>query len=214
MSAYEELQARADVLAERVQRAMYEDPFWMARFGARGEQFAKHDGRQHVLYLVDALRYGDPKIVVDYAKWLQSVLTTRGMCTRHLDENLERVGRAIADDALDPEGKARAYLDAARRGLAHPEGTPARTIQEVAPALAAQAPADARNDALTHLSYAADAIALGRDDLFEGYLAFITPFLAVRRSPAASVPLVLRGLAAAPGAPEAFVALVARTVHA
>ncbi len=214
MNTHEALKARAEALAERVQRAMYEDPFWTERFGARGEQFAKHDGRQHVLYLVDALRYGAPKIVADYATWLQSVLTTRGMCTRHLDDNLARLAQAIVDDGLDEDGRPSAYLEAARRALLYPEGSDARAVQDAAPRLVERAAREARADALNHLSFAADAIALGRDDLFDGYLAFIVPFLAARRPTSAAVPNVLRALARDPEAPPALASLVERTVRA
>ena len=52
MSAHPELasqlEAQADALARHSIAAMYADPFWDARFGARGRRFAEEDGVHHV----------------------------------------------------------------------------------------------------------------------------------------------------------------------
>jgi hypothetical protein len=67
------IEARAEVLVEHALRAMYLNPFWEERFGARGRQFARADNAFHVSYLVQALRAGSPELLAHYASWLQLV---------------------------------------------------------------------------------------------------------------------------------------------
>src|SRR5690242_53576 len=90
-----QLENRGAALARRAIEEMYKNPFWQERFGRRGRQFAEQDGRYHVSYLVEALRFQTPDIFINYARWLQTVLTTRGMCSRHLAENFSRLADAI-----------------------------------------------------------------------------------------------------------------------
>jgi len=132
-----------------------------------------------------------------YARWLQQVLTTRGMCTRHLDENFERLGRAIAE-TIDDSAPAVTMLEVARRALRYPEGTPARRVQDAAPELvksvAAQLysrhpawPAEQRarcaDDLRYHLAYAADALALAMPSVFAAYITWIGEFFERRKLP-------------------------------
>src|SRR4051812_15173560 len=100
----ERIERLGDSFARRALSIMYANPFWDDRFGERGRRFAEEDGRHHVSYLCEALRQGDPRVMVRYARWLQSVLTTRGMCSAHLDENLERIGGVILSEGL-PDGR-------------------------------------------------------------------------------------------------------------
>src|SRR5690606_8457401 len=127
-------------IAVRVTDAMYADPFWTARFGARGRMHAEEDAAYHVEYLVQALVARDAEVMRRYARWLQAVLTTRGMCTRHLDESLARVGSA-ASEVLGPPGRGSAavaaYVGAAREALSYDEG-PARDLQDASDALVAR----------------------------------------------------------------------------
>lgn len=191
-----QLQARANELVERVHREMYANPFWKARFGERGEKFSREDGHFHLKYLSQALLAGSPGTLEEYARWLQSVLATRGMCSRHLAENYQRLGRAIAE-AFPAEGsRAVQYLASAEAALTYREG-PARAVQQAAAKLAQRAADDlykrhpewlergkeagrARcvDDLQYHLSYVADALALGAYTTFEAYAVWIAGFLA------------------------------------
>jgi hypothetical protein len=201
MQLADQLEARADALVERALRAMYANPFWDERFGERGRQFARADNHHHIAYLVLALRVHSPEPLARYARWLQEVLTTRGMCTRHLAENFARLADAIGDEHIEGGGPALAYLGAAEEALVYSDD-PARALQAVSTDIADRAAATiysrhpawlerwgepgrrrCLDDLAYHLSYLTDALALGRDELFAEYVAWIAGFLARRSVP-------------------------------
>jgi hypothetical protein len=197
-----DLQASGRRLSARVIDDMYaDDPFWRERFGERGRRHAGEDGDFHIAHLVQALVARDPEVLVGYARWLQSVLTTRGMCSRHLDENFERLARALQLE-IPAAALAVEYLERARAGLRYPEG-PGRELQDATPRLArATLEALSRGhpdwlarhgeteretraaDVSYHLSYLADAAALGRSELFASHAVWIGEFSKRRRVPA------------------------------
>lgn len=113
-----ELRSRASVLSVWVLDDMYRNPFWESRFASRGRKHAEQDAEYHVTYLATAVEMDSPSVMAKYAEWLRGVLTTRGMCTRHLDENFERLSDAIAiDDTLSYDRLPVACLEAARQAL-------------------------------------------------------------------------------------------------
>lgn len=196
------LEALAPVLVQRSLDRMYQNPFWDERFGARGRSFAEQDGRYHITYLAEALRQESPETLVNYARWLQGVLTTRGMCTRHISENFQRLADEIAAAAEEPR-PALAYLAQADAALFYGDG-PARAVQELAEQVAAEAAAliyrrhpdwlerwgaagQARcaDDMIYHFSYLADSLANQRPELFADYIQWMAGFLARRGIPAA-----------------------------
>jgi hypothetical protein len=202
------LDARADRLTDRVLTEMYADPFWYARFGERADRHGRQDGRFHIDYVVQALQANDAGIVEHYARWLQQVLTSRGMCTRHLAENFARLAEAIRAEDWPDGDAAIAMLDAARAALAYPDG-PARDVQQAGPELAAAAaypvastrPAnsnDAAGRTLAELvDYVADAIALRRPDGLARHVVWLAGFLEGRGTPRSHLTAQLEALAAA-----------------
>jgi len=171
----ERLRSMKGQLAIRVIDEMFDnDPFWIERFAARGRRHSEEDIGFHVDYVVQALIARDPGVLERYARWLQSVLTTRGMCSLHLDESYERLDRAIVDTV--GSDFCTTYLDAARKALFYDAGTLARAIQDAAPRLivVAQraAPTSRLRDLEHHVSYLADAVFLDRPALFESYVTF------------------------------------------
>jgi len=181
------IEASAEVLTSRVLAEMYADPFWRARFGERADKHGRQDGMFHIKYLGEALRANDASVMAQYARWLQQVLTTRGMCTRHLDENFERLAAAIADAFAD-SGPALEMLDAARAALLYEDG-PARRLQDasatITHALAPRLGVPER-DVVQLLSYAADSLALAMPTVLTGHVAW----LADHGTPAAHEQLV------------------------
>lgn len=172
------LRARGAELSKRAIAEMYRRPFWRERFGDRGRRHSDDDGRHHVSYLVEALEAKDPEIMRRYSRWLQPVLTTRGMCTRHLDENFELLGRVIRED-LGPADDALEYLQAAREALIYPDGL-GRELQLVAGVLVKDvvlAPHVTPEDADDLVSYLADAAALARVDLFAAHAQFLDGYV-------------------------------------
>jgi|SRR6185295_11803302 len=166
------LRERARELGKRTIDEMYRDPFWMKRFGPRGRQFADDDGIHHVNYLIQALVNESPAIVADYARWLQVVLTSRGMCSEHLRENFARLSRTIGELGLPRAELAAQYLRAAEEALQYPDG-PAREVQGVAPAVAAAVPAESRREAELLISFLADAVRLAEPQNFARHVAWL-----------------------------------------
>lgn len=218
---YPQLAARIDEAADRLTRRvldeMYANPFWHERFGERADRHGKADGRFHVDYLIQALHADDATVMERYARWLQPVLTSRGMCTRHLDDNFTLLAAAIRAEAWPDAEVAIAMLDAARRGLHYPPGT-ARDLQRATQAIATQA-ADALytqyphwltrwgdagrarcvDDLDYHVCYAADAIALAQPVVFARHVVWLAGFFERRDIPRAHLVASLEViLAAAP----------------
>ena len=184
------LEREAPALSASVLAAMYEHPFWLERFGEHGRKFASDDGQHHVAYLVQALVAEDPAVLARYARWLRSVLTTRGMCSRHLEDNFERLARAIGA-SIDESAVATEYLREAGMALRY-DANPARELQDATPRLADAAAAELqrahpgaisvwgtrgevahRDDLLHYLSYLSDAAELRHSDGFLSYVAFV-----------------------------------------
>jgi hypothetical protein len=200
-------------LSQHVIAEMYRtNPFWEARFGARGRDHADEDGDFHIRYLVEAMRSSSPAVMTTYGRWLRGLLTARGMCTRHLADNFARLADAIASANL-PGGKlAVEVLGAAETGLRHDHPV-AGALQDRAPYLAAEAIAPVRgrhpswdgdesgpgwerclDDALYLLSYLADAVAAGAPGLFADYVRFSAGFLGPRGIAPAHLDELLREL--------------------
>jgi hypothetical protein len=195
------IESLAAALTHQVLGEMYANPFWQERFGERGRQRAEEDGRYHLTYLAEALRAESPETLVNYARWLRTVLATRGMCSRHLAENFARLAKAIRDEIPSGGEEAARYLETAEAALVYDRG-PARPIQLAAAGLSEQAVAvlytrhpdwltyggaagqqRCRDDMLYYLSYIADAVALERADLFADYTRWIVAFLERRGIP-------------------------------
>lgn len=199
------LDGRGQELARDCVEAMYRDPFWMDRFGERGRRFADEDGVHHVRHLAEALRMGEVEPMARYARWLQSVLVSRGMCTAHIDENLARLSAAIEAAGISRPGKAFEFLGAAREALVYAQG-PARELQLEAAALAERTAARARaalpalagrrfaQSPSTLLSYLADAIAASAPQLFAKHVAWARDFAVRRGGPRREVATLLEAL--------------------
>lgn len=190
MSSHPELadriEAQAADLARRSIDAMYADPFWDARFGARGRAFAQEDGVHHAEYLARALRTGDASPLLKYARWLQVVLVTRGMTSRHIADNFHRLADAIRAAGLPEAGAARTMLDHAVLALRH-DGKTAAAVQDASRQIAEDAVVALRGvhlgeemieaewiEALEVLvSYLADSMALDRPDLLADYARWL-----------------------------------------
>lgn len=204
--------ARADELARRSTERMYEDPFWEARFGTRGRRFAEEDGRHHVDHLVLALQAGDAAPLAQYASWLRVVLTTRGMCSRHIEQNFVRLHEVIADAGIEDAARARELLEIAARAV-RPEGTGAVALFDARAAIAgaarrrfagehatwvvsgdASTPGSTDDEIATLVSFLVDAVALGRPDVLAKHAAWAAAFSAGRGRPSGYVGALLEAI--------------------
>jgi hypothetical protein len=188
----EALAARAAALSQRVLDRMYENPFWMERYGERGRRFANEDSLHHVNYLDQALAAGDAAVFERYARWLRSVLVSRGMCTEHLAENFRLLAEAIADEGLPDHEQGTGVLRRGDNALQYDSG-PAASLEEIRPRLleAVQAAQDAsrpmREDDCRYLvSYLIDATATGDRAAFDGFAARFPPGVTAALDAAAS----------------------------
>ena len=186
----ERLERDGRALSQRVLQEQYRDPFWSERFGERGRRHADEDSDFHIRYLTRALAARDPRVLVRYAVWLREVLATRGMCTRHLDENFRLLSDAIAGQPWPAREEAVALLAAARESLLYPPGE-ARAVQDATDAMArriaarfrekrpqgwkrdARGPVALEDDAANYLSYVADALAFGKADTLVGHTCWL-----------------------------------------
>lgn len=191
----------ADALARHAMEAMYEDPFWDARFGERGRVRALDDGLYHVSYLAHALWFYTPTVMAVYARWLQGVLTPRGMCSRHIEQNFDRLGDAIEAEGIPNSQSVRAYLGAGKDGLRYPAGPP-RALQDAAPMLAQRLsralPPNGSHiepgwtgDPSSFLAYLADAVALHRVGVFTDHVLWMAGSLKNRNEPAGEIERLL-----------------------
>ena len=166
--------ARLEVTRDALE-AMYRDPYWLDRFGERGRAFALEDGLHHVDYLCNALWLDGPETLESYARWLQTVLTRRGMCTWHADENFARLADAIRARNLDEGEKASRYLTAAREALRY-RGAGAG-LQAAGPRLAARAAEgmgpDRLREATALASFLADVVPLSSTASLLAHVAWL-----------------------------------------
>lgn len=198
-AALEDVLASAGpAISARVIEQMYEHPFWIERFGGRGQRHAGRDGDFHIQYLCEAVASGDDGVFVRYARWLREVLVTRGMCSRHLADNFRLLAEAIDREPWPGRERAVAILRAGAAALAYDHGVPG-VVDRARPALVALATASmptADVHDLDHfLSYLSDAVALDRPELFEKHVAFMVGFYIRRGRPATHVAESLSALA-------------------
>lgn len=165
-SLVERLSRDKQALAERVVEDMYSDAFWNERFAARGRKHSVQDLVFHVDYVIQAAEANDAGVMERYARWLQGVLTTRGICSLHLADSFGRLANAISD------ASARRYLSAARAALIY-EGGSARAVQErIRDAITTGTPGTIE-DTMYYLSYLADALALGQPKVFVDHVSWL-----------------------------------------
>ncbi|NNB88220.1 hypothetical protein HJC10_34500 [Corallococcus exiguus] len=183
-----QVEARTAFLASNSVQALYEDPFWAARYGIqRARRFGDEDAVFHVRYLVQALDAARPAILEDYARWLRTLLVTRGMCSLHLDQHFDGLARALQAEGFGPDSLPHTYVQSARQALRYKDG-PAHAVESDAAAIISAVvrrtegplPSGSRprleQEVRLQLSYLSDALALGRADLWNAHLQWYAGF--------------------------------------
>ncbi|MHA7634742.1 hypothetical protein [Corallococcus sp. M7] len=183
-----QVEARTAPLASASVQALYDDPFWAARYGPqRARRFGDEDAVFHVRYLVQALDASRPAILEDYARWLRTLLVTRGMCSLHLDQHFEGLSRALQAEGFGPGSQPHTYVQSARHALLYKEG-PAHAVESDAAAIISAVvrrtegplPSGSRprleQEVRLQLSYLSDALALDRADLWDAHLQWYVGF--------------------------------------
>ncbi|AFE07759.1 hypothetical protein COCOR_07812 [Corallococcus coralloides DSM 2259] len=183
-----QVEARTAPIASASVQALYEDPFWAARYGIqRARRFGDEDAVFHVRYLVQALDASRPAILEDYARWLRTLLVTRGMCSLHLDQHFDGLARALQAEGFGPGSLPHTYVQSARQALHYQEG-PAHAVESDAAAIISAVvrrtegplPTGSRprleQEVRLQLSYLSDALALERADLWDAHLQWYAGF--------------------------------------
>jgi hypothetical protein len=93
-----------DSIIEEVTDGIYRDyPILLEKYGERGRQKCKEDNEHHIKYLQTAANMDEEKYFVDYAHWLNGILTSRGMKTEHLIDNFQRLKNAFEKSIEDDQ---------------------------------------------------------------------------------------------------------------
>jgi|SRR5215217_7230899 len=206
------IEARADALAKASVEAMYQDPFWEARYGAeRSRRFGDEDARFHVRYLVQSLDEHRPSVMEEYARWLRTLLVSRGMATLHLDLNFAGLAAVLEAEGWGPGTEPYEHVRAAREALRYPEG-PSRALQDDASGLSRAATSRLalyltvedrprlEDELRLQLSYLADALAAGKPELMADHVRWYVGFWPRRGFGLLAFPTVLGMLKAVLGA--------------
>lgn len=186
-SALEKVKSEARALSSAIADEMFQNPFWEHRYKERASKHTHEDGLFHLQYLEQAYLANDVEIMVSYARWLRTVLVSRGMTTRHLKMNFAILSRKLSDLLQDEARNFVTILDAGERALQYIAG-PARELQKHAADLGEDArrmlslnesswmqrpigqPGIGAFDAVEDLlSYGADALAANNRELLSAY---------------------------------------------
>lgn len=81
-------------------------PDWLIRYGERGRKHGIEDAGYHVEYLAGAVESGSVAAFEDYARWTARVLSSRGIASDFLAENLRQVERAVFARVGPGDGEA------------------------------------------------------------------------------------------------------------
>lgn len=186
-AALDRVKREAHALSAAIVEEMFQNPFWEHRYRERASKHTNEDGLFHLQYLEQAYLANDVEIMVSYARWLRTVLVSRGMTTRHLKMNFAILSRKLSEML---GGEARNFvtiLDAGERALQYIAG-PARELQKHAFDIGEDArrmlslngstwmqrpigqPGIGAFDAVEDLlSYGADALAMNNGTLLSAY---------------------------------------------
>lgn len=100
-------------IVNRVTEKIYElEPSLLERFGEKGKEKCREDNHHHMKHLETAYELDQPAFFIDYAVWLEGILTKHGMKSQHLIDNFEIIQAVLAESKESDEkaGKFHLYL--------------------------------------------------------------------------------------------------------
>lgn len=185
--------AESEVVAAMMAE-FYQNPFWEARFGEKGRKHTQKDSNYNLRHLITAIAVDYPPSLSEHYRWLRGLLVYRGMCTRHVRETIDLIGRELSARMPDLWPDIALFHDASYAGLAyeHPlcqaleeresEITRAVTHRLLHPAPFQPTGGDSEQvrqiylrETGYHLSYLIDAVQFGPQapHLFMAYVTFM-----------------------------------------
>lgn len=91
------IETMIDEVVEEIYKAY---PELLERFGENGRIKCREDNQHHFHHLELAYTLNNPVVFLDYTKWLNSLLTSRGMKSEHIIDNFERIQKVIDEKGL------------------------------------------------------------------------------------------------------------------
>jgi methanogenic corrinoid protein MtbC1 len=91
------------VVEAALERLYERHPDWPTRFGARGKEFCRADLHYHQEYLRACLETQYVEPFLEYARWIASVLESKGMAGEHLAESFDLLEQAWQDVLAGPD---------------------------------------------------------------------------------------------------------------
>lgn len=103
-------------IIEEVTDGIYRDyPILLEKYGERGRQKCKEDNEHHIKYLQTAANMNEEKYFIDYAHWLNGILTSRGMKKEHLIDNFNRL--IVAFEKSNDDKSASTFVNMLERAI-------------------------------------------------------------------------------------------------
>lgn len=103
-------------IIEEVTEGIYKDyPVLLEKYGELGRQKCREDNEHHIKHLQTAVSMVDEKFFIDYAHWLNGILTSRGMKTEHLVDNFERL--QVAFNKAETEENNKDYINILKNAI-------------------------------------------------------------------------------------------------
>ncbi|KKI88908.1 hypothetical protein WQ54_28720 [Bacillus sp. SA1-12] len=97
----------------KVTEEIYErNPSLLERFGVKGKEKCLEDNYHHMKHLQTAYELNQSSFFIDYAVWLDGILTKHGMKTQHLIDNFDIIRIVLAKDKgiAEQEERFNVYL--------------------------------------------------------------------------------------------------------
>jgi len=96
--AAEQLMYDKESIARAVTKRMFDEyPDILEKHGERGRQKCLQDMHYNIEHLIPAVDLEKPEMFADYARWLDTMLASRGVCAR----DVRRCFEMVADEARD-----------------------------------------------------------------------------------------------------------------
>ncbi|UOQ46008.1 hypothetical protein MUN89_08860 [Halobacillus salinarum] len=107
-----------DTLVHQVVEEIYVAyPELWERFGNNGRERTEEDNYHHLDHLSSAFEMESADFFLDYTKWLNNVLTSRGVGTGLIIDNYERIIRLLKNATWENDEERTAFINYLQEGL-------------------------------------------------------------------------------------------------
>lgn len=111
-------QKQLEEIIGKVVAGIYTDsPELHEKFGDRGKEKCREDNHHHFKQLQAAEKLGNEQAFIDYAHWLNGILTSRGIKTEHLTDNFESIIAVLKEYEAEKNSRYSEMLKSAIKSL-------------------------------------------------------------------------------------------------